>query len=309
MAPGVARYKLPQQPILVTRAPRLGALKVRANPWDAKLVAATARPIVMDPYHPSTRVRRERADKIFRLLSGKVQRAGDIIGAMAQVYTIRTTQTMAFTMQSLRPELKKNESWQDALLWVGQQVATTSAKTAIPIKAEEMRILLARTENVDKKLLFAVQWVAAGRYGDFPHMIPTAIWPHPPHPQTVVLRVVLPVWKSDRRGVRKCAKQLVLPAGMARRLALLLQSKRIPSYQQMSAALKKVHPLLSMHSIRRGAISTLAETNAPESIVVLTQHAMPNEPLALRTYIDPSPLGEEAKVQQTLSFQLLQQIL
>jgi hypothetical protein len=198
------------------------------------------------------------------------------------------------------------------MLWLSHQVALHEAQQAVPATPSDVRTLLSLA-TPPQFLMLLLQWTSASRYADISAMYLREIWLSPiaPHPDTMIVQFTLPVWKSDRKGVRKCQKQLVLPVSLRPQLQIMFSSRRFPSYAQMLALLHRSPKNLSMHSLRRGAIAALTPTTPPEEIIVLTQHAQGAqfEQRALRTYLPASPLSQEGAIQQRLSYSLLQMIL
>ena len=74
--------------------------------------------------------------------------------------------------------------------------------------------------------------------------------------------------------------------------------------------MKTVHPELSVHSIRRGAATTLADQGWPmEQIQLITGHT-PTEDrrLAVRRYVDASPHQPESRLIQEMAWGLMSPI-
>lgn len=308
------------------RAPRMGALiqihprdqRVSAaearNPWDKRLVEAAAKnlpPLIS--ISKSSQARRHRVAKIVALLRRVCTSVGRLLATLAAVFSPSTALSYGVTVGALFPRVKKDPEYASGILALKQANARAQARQSVPVTPVEMRRLLASTPAGPVRTIFLAQWLQAGRYGDLQHAIVRRIWfSSPPIPVegVIVIRLDYPVWKSDRTGARHCSKTFVVPSAEGLQLRDMIHGRRLPSYPVMLAALRRVLPHLGMHSLRRGAVHELTEAGVPpEQTVLLTQHAMPGEPLALRNYIPPSPYGVEASTQIRLSLRLLQMVL
>jgi hypothetical protein len=236
-----------------------------------------------------------------------------MLATIASVYAPSTALSYAVTIGALHPKVRKDPEYVAGILALKQANARAEARQSVPISPEEMRQLLFHTPAGPVRTTFLAQWLQAGRYGDLQHAVIRKIWlSSPPIPVegVILVRLDYPVWKSDRTGHRHCSKTIAIPVAEGLQLRDLIHGRKLPSYPAMLTALHRVLPHLGMHSLRRGAIHQLTEAGVPpEQTVLLTQHAMPGEPTALRTYIPPSPYSVEAATQIRLSLQLLQLVL
>lgn len=285
-----------------------GAEEIRRRPThtanDMALVNAAASNLPpLRPYTEGTYARRERVRKILRLLLPHVTRAGDIVGAMRKVYAASTVLTYAYTMAALYPTLRRDPTWEDAIKFMQKENAMKEQQQAAPATAEEVRDIIAQNDTHISDTV-AVQWISASRHADLLHMRLTRTWPYSDN-RLQAVRFEIPWFKSDLYGNRHCSKTIILPKEMLVRIL----NRGWASYNQVLRAIRSVHPHLTVHSIRRGAITALGESATPENIVKLTLHTMPAEPTALRLYMAPSLKGEEAKQQMELSFSLLRMIM
>jgi len=244
---------------------------------------------------------------ILKIILRHCRHAGDIISTLMQVYAPSTVLTYAHTMASLWPQLKESREWQDAMKCAYKAAAVAEVNHAVAATPEQIQTLL-QSNIVPTKVQDTVllQWISASRHADLEHMYLAQVWRYPiaPHENTVAVRWNLPVWKSDLLGKRHCSKTITMPEAVLRRI----MQGGFAGYREVYRHMTKM--ALTVHSIRRGAVTALSNKGeAPESIVTLTQHAMPGEAIALRVYMEPSPESKEARKQMCLSFELLKMVM
>jgi hypothetical protein len=106
--------------------------------------------------------------------------------------------------------------------------------------------------------------------------------------------------KSDLRAKRFLCKFVVHPACQ----------NTWATYDQIYRALKKTHPDLTVHSIRRGALTFLASQGYSHAEIGLLSLHTPqsDESLGVRRYIDPDVAQPEAQKQLQMSMCLWQAI-
>jgi hypothetical protein len=100
-------------------------------------------------------------------------------------------------------------------------------------------------------------------------------------------------FKSDLFGLRKVSKWILLNR---RELQVWISTLKTPaSYSQVLAALKSIHRDLSVHSLRRGALTRLATCGVPmPSLALLSLHTPDKDPtIAVRRYVDVHPTQPE----------------
>ena len=102
-------------------------------------------------------------------------------------------------------------------------------------------------------------------------MVMRSVWKQVPH-GSLVIRVDLPIWKSDRYGRRFFSKTFQLRHYLTLGdIRTLVQTP--PDYWRLLQAIKEIAPQLSVHSLRRGAVTTLAPSFEGQEILLLTGHA------------------------------------
>jgi integrase len=112
------------------------------------------------------------------------------------------------------------------------------------------------------------------------------------------LRLAWRTQKSDRFGERSLQKFVSAPLPVLHALAATTPT----SYAEFVAQVRRVCPLLSAHSFRRGAATLLSHAFPESDIVLLTGHAA-TQPVsrALRSYIDlsTSQLGPQRMLEMS----------
>jgi integrase len=105
-------------------------------------------------------------------------------------------------------------------------------------------------------------------------------------------------WKSDRYGRRAFGKYVDIPM-------ILWPAMMTPivPYREALQCLKRIQPDLSVHSVRRGAATVLANNGySMEEIGMLTGHTPTREAgVNVRRYVDPSLAQPEALTQRAMS--------
>lgn len=134
-----------------------------------------------------------------------------------------------------------------------------------------------------------LMWVSASRHADVLQAQLRMVAPG-------VMRMSWTVQKSDRYGERRISKFITWAGGV-----------RIPaSYWRVLRQMKTASPELTVHSVRRGAMTFLADQGHEMArIRELSQHTPTDDPnLAVRRYVDPSPNQPESRRQQSMSQEL-----
>ena len=115
----------------------------------------------------------------------------------------------------------------------------------------------------------------------------------------LIIRLDLPMWKSDRFGKRFFSKTMDIPSFLSiQEIWAMLQCP--PKYWTLLQAIKQISPHLSVHSLRRGAVSALAGTFENHHILLLTGHSTKNESCEIRRYTEPTTNNQEALVQRQM---------
>lgn len=211
--------------------------------------------------------------------------------------------TLALTVPTLSqdPQLKEGLRYLKKLAGKSQ----LRRKQAVPMSPLEMTELI-KTATMRIKSAAIVIWLTASRHADYLEMELTKVWRVKSH---FMLLFQMSTFKSDLFGKRFVQKYVLVPKPLGIVLQHhMLEEKRV-SYSQLYRAVKRVNKTLSCHSFRRGAISLLTnEGHKAERIILLSAHAMPNEPTAIRRYADPSPTSSTALRQGRLTQSLLTSI-
>ena len=169
--------------------------------------------------------------------------AGAFYMLVLKGYCPTTVLGLLLTAQRLYPMLKTTGKWDTLLVWLRIKAATHAAKQAVPAKPAEVLLL---REVLPHNL-------TASRYADLRCMVMRSVWKQ----GSLVIRVDLPIWKSDRYGRRFFSKTFQLPNYLTLGdIRTLVQTP--PDYWRLLQAIKEIAPQLSVHSLRRGAVTTLA---------------------------------------------------
>lgn len=114
--------------------------------------------------------------------------------------------------------------------------------------------------------------------------------------------------KSDRYGKRVVTKFLTV---LGEHEVFFRVIPKFCSYAKLLKALKKFDPTMSTYSIRRGSTTFLSDMGCAYPLIgLLTAHTPQNDPnLAVRRYVDNSPLQPESKEQLRMSLMLAQSLL
>jgi hypothetical protein len=223
-----------------------------------------------------------------------------------QRYAPTTAVTYTLSAMSAVPELKGDADYADAVRWIRKEAAKLARKRkpAIPATPEQVRRLLA-----DKQIAAGVKatimtlYVTASRHADLAGCEITKLWRKR---ETSILRIEYRQFKSDLFGQRFVSKTVELTAETEAKVFTSL-NRPVP-YRRVWLAMKKQG--LTVHSLRRGAVTQLTRLQVPpEHILLLTLHTMKEEPTAVRRYTDPTSNGPEQQVQRKLSKLLEREVL
>jgi integrase len=205
------------------------------------------------------------------------------LGGWDLQYKPGTALTKAHTLLGLLPHLKSIETRD--LLDVWRKEDSVIARPAPIVTPEQLRALLPRCP-AHARATILLQWVSGCRHADLLKARLEKVTPD-------VLRMSWSTQKSDRLGKRHLTKFIYYP------LPLL----PLANYREVYGRMKIIAPDLTVHSIRRGALTYLAEQgHSHEEIMKLSLHAPTADPcLAVRRYIEPTHLQPEAVTQIHLS--------
>jgi integrase len=205
------------------------------------------------------------------------------LGAWDLQFKPGTALTKAHTLLGLMPHLKSVETRD--LLDVWQKENSVIARPAPTITPDQMKVLLTRSPR-EARGTIVLQWVSGCRHADLLKARMEKVTPS-------ILRMSWSTQKSDRLGKRHLVKFIHFP----------LQIPQLSGYREVYKRLKDVDPSLTVHSLRRGALTFLATQGySHETIMKLSLHAPTSDPcLAVRRYVEPSHLQPEAMEQIELS--------
>ena len=201
------------------------------------------------PWGEST-ARRERTvrallTKWYRLQKGAP--AAVFMGLVQKNYAPTTVLGLLVTAQRMFPNIRNTYKWKELLLWLKQKAATHQthqAKPATITEVSRMRDQLPRPLATMTTMLF----LTASRYADVQHMNLRKVWKTPSG--NLIIRLDLPMWKSDRFGKRFFSKTMDIPRFLSiQEIWAMLQCP--PKYWTLLQAIKQISPHLSVHSLRR----------------------------------------------------------
>jgi hypothetical protein len=194
------------------------------------------------------------------------------------------------TLLGLLPHLRNALSRRMIVVWERESaVVTRRALVADPELLRKNPI----ASDIRTARTIQVMWTSACRHADLLRATTAMVAPG-------IHRMTWAWQKSDLRGKRHLCKFIVYPRPLP----------RWASYQQVYRAIKKIHPELTVHSIRRGALTYLASKGYSHSeIGKLSLHTpQSDEALAVRRYVDPHFTQPEGQLQLRMSSDLWQAI-
>jgi len=203
----------------------------------------------------------------------------------------RSAKSYIGTCMKEHPELINREV-EDAADRIRQKAPVLGSKRAIPITIPQFRRLLKQAPAIVRNTII-VLILSASRHMDLLRVL---------NYRSFQKGIILLQWanfKSDRYGERAFSKFIEIPEAYRH----LWRPFEIATYRQVYNELKKVDPSLSVHSLRRAAVTCLADAgfSYPE-ILLLTGHTPTADPcLAVRRYADPSPNQPESLLQIKMS--------
>lgn len=229
-------------------------------------------------------------------VSRELQLAGGNARGLAQLWYEQkapgTALTYMRTLCALKPEAKRDV--QVVMTEARKEATVLSAKRAMAATPQDVRAVMRLSPQVAPTLL--ALWVTASRHADLNQITRVTGYP----PTTVMLQ-----WnrqKSDRFGQRAVTKCVCWDRPWPKEWA---------PYRSVLAAMKNYRQDLTVHSIRRGAVSYLSQQgHSFEEIAMLTAHTPSADPnLAVRRYADPHPAQPESKTQMEMSRKLMRSIV
>jgi len=205
----------------------------------------------------------------------------------------------ANTLLSLKPELKTDRKVTIYLDALRQKGGIRKSRRATPITVDQMASLLNRNLPEEVKNTIWVLWISASRHSDLTKIDSQVWW------DGDICQWLMGAFKSDRYGLRAVSKFLTI---LNRPLRAWMRKKptRWATYRTVLAQVKKLNADLTVHSIRRGAVTALANMGySMKEIEYLTAHTPTDDKhLAVRRYVDPTPHQPESKLQIKMSAEL-----
>jgi hypothetical protein len=186
----------------------------------------------------------------------------------------------------LRPDLRNAVGRRMLTVWEREAaVVTRRAKPIVPLQIQQA----VRTSDATIARTIQFLWTSACRHADLGRA----------EIQTVAPGIHQMKWawqKSDIRARRFLCKFVLLPT----------LPEAWATYDQVYRTLKRTHPDLTVHSIRRGALTLLATLGYSHAEIGLLSLHTPqsDESLGVRRYIDPNISQPEARKQLEMSTKL-----
>lgn len=272
---------------------------------DTEAATAAAATWKVYPWGESTKKRELLVRALLRrwCLATQGPPAGAFILLVRKGYAPTTVLGLMMTAQRLLPSIRATQKWDHVVLWVRLKAAAHQPRKATPATPQNVAVLF---EALPKRMAVATTFlfITASRYGDLRHMFLTRTWRYG---GKTIVRVDLPTFKSDRFGKRSFAKTIYVPTLLTLEdIRQLLQCP--PEYWALLHAVKSIYPQLSVHSFRRGAVTTLAQKFQGQEILLLTGHSISCEAREIRRYTEPAPNTTEAMAQEKMAQFLVQQV-
>lgn len=203
------------------------------------------------------------------------------------------------TLLSLKPEFKSDRKVTVYLDALRQKGGIRKSCRAIPMSICQMKKLMTQSLPVDVKKTIWSMWISASRHVDLLKIDNQVWW------QKGVCQWLMGTFKSDRYGLRAVSKFLTV-IDRETRLWMRISPFRWATYRTVLYHLKKFDGDLTVHSVRRGAVTALANMGySMKEIELMTAHTPTDDKhLAVRRYIDPTPNQPESKLQLRMSADL-----
>ncbi len=208
------------------------------------------------------------------------------------LYMPSTTETYFHIIVGMRPEYR-DVHYREVARALRQEVARSRQRRE-PAEDERLGLRLGQAP-LPLRLAMLLQMVTLSRHADVLAMRLRDVWRLPDG--RLMLRVELPVWKSDLSGRHFASKAFLWPPAWEAPLALMWRTK--PEYAEVYAHLQGV---CTPHDLRRWAIAAASETHDGENVLRMTAHAHATAPTAnIRRYAHPSPTSAESRLQSSIS--------
>lgn len=204
--------------------------------------------------------------------------------------TLRPSSALTYAHTLMRGTKPTREEKEVLDCWRKEAAVGCSRRALVASPADIQAVR--KTAAPDVAWTVWLMWLSASRHADIRQAIMTWV-------EATTLRLQWRLQKSDRFGTRNLTKFIAVEKGEARRVA---------SYEAVLRAMKKQKAELTAHSIRRGAMTALAEQGFEMSeICELSGHTPTQEGnLAVRRYVDPSAKQPEPRRQRKMSVVLRQ---
>lgn len=146
------------------------------------------------------------------------------------------------------------------------------------------------------RVLFLFLWLSLSRFAD----LSAAVF----RQRKGLIQTNVPTHKGDPLGKRPLVK--FTPAVGPLTADLVRKAARIITYARALAALKRILPRLSLHSFRRGGVTTLSGSHPLVDIARLSGHSstQARDERGIRAYAVPRPSSHEARHQLLLAHSL-----
>ena len=186
-----------------------------------------------------------------------------------RAYKASTAFTYIVTMAQLFPHFKKSPGWKDhmraAELDANKEEAFAEQADFCTVEKMMMFTKDMKAHNNTLRILILFVWLTASRHGDLKHMmwIPDAERHliHKDHEELTVGVVDLKGSKGDKSGKRGDTKAILFPTKwihITKDVCSRQKKMPISEYLFKKGLKEMIDPQLTLHSLRRGAVQTLA---------------------------------------------------
>jgi hypothetical protein len=213
----------------------------------------------------------------------QIPRMDDLLNGWDTQVKPSTALLWTHTLLSLMPELRSALTRRMIKVW--EREAAVVTRRALVVGPEQLRLPLIPSD-INTARTIQMLWTSACRHADLARATTVTVAPG-------IHRMTWGWQKSDLRGKRHLCKFVVYP-------------HYIPhwaTYRQVYRVMKKIHPDLTVHSIRRGALTYLASMGFSHAqIGKLSLHTpQSDESLAVRRYVEPHQNQPEGQLQIQMS--------
>jgi hypothetical protein len=263
--------------------PSRGALPTVEDAAEAEAAGAK-----LKPFATSSMKRRRRVTEIFEASRRAGLSLTGLAGWLAKSFAPGTAASYAAVMATTIPTLKKNGKW----TLLQRALRLSAARRGRPVQAPPASPTAVRMISQDPQVSATVRattmilFVTASRHADLNFVRPR-MWSDG--------TLELQFWgsKSDIFSRHCLRKWIRVPAETARDWYNRATTQNWASYGSMLEVMHR--HALTVHSLRRGAITTLAEKYDAKSIAVLSGHADPQTRLGTIKYIEANPTQSAPK--------------